>query len=95
MGFELGFTINPRGPLMYNWVPLADSEDPARPSYLADGPMGDPLLVLPRYWDTDALYHLDTVRQISKDAIAYAEQGKEAEIGYYNIVCQAAHGSIP
>ena len=24
-GYQLGFTINPRGPIMYNWVPLADA----------------------------------------------------------------------
>ncbi|HUG34031.1 MAG TPA: hypothetical protein VMJ90_04630, partial [Anaerolineales bacterium] len=23
-GYRLGFTINPRGPVMYNWIPLAD-----------------------------------------------------------------------
>ena len=34
-GYRLGFTINPRGPVMYNWVPLADQADPARPAYLA------------------------------------------------------------
>ncbi len=95
VGYELGFTINPRGPLMYNWIPLADADDPARPSFLADGSMGDPLLVLPRYWDSDALYHLDTVRQIGKEAAAAAEAGRGAEMDYYNLVCLPSYGPIP
>ena len=49
-GYRIGFTINPRGPIMYNWVPLADQTDPARPIYLAEGYVNDPRMVLPRYW---------------------------------------------
>ena len=93
-GYKLGFTINPRGPLMYNWIPLAQEVDPARPSYLPDGPIGDPLMTLPRYWDTDARIHLDTVRQISNEAAAYAEQNKATELEYYDIVCAPDYGPI-
>ena len=39
---------------MFNWIPLADATDPNRPSYIEEGTMNDPLMVLPRYWDTDA-----------------------------------------
>ncbi|MGE5776044.1 MAG: polysaccharide deacetylase family protein, partial [Chloroflexota bacterium] len=81
-GYKLGFTINPRGPVMYNWVPLADAVDPGRPAYLADGPIGDPLMTLPRYWDTDVRGHLDVVRNIGSDAAAYAEQNKATELEY-------------
>jgi hypothetical protein len=45
-GYRLGFTINPRGPIMYNWVPLADQQDPARPVYLPEGYVDDPRMVL-------------------------------------------------
>ncbi len=45
LGYEVSFTVNPRGPVMYNWIPLADEADPGRPSYLPDGPQ-DPLFVI-------------------------------------------------
>jgi hypothetical protein len=94
-GYQLGFTINPRGPLMFNWVPLADAPDPNRPAYLAEGPAADPLMTLPRYWDKDARAHLDTVRRIGNEAAAYAEQHRAAEIEYYNIVCAPTYGPLP
>ena len=86
-GYQLGFTINPRGPIMFNWVPQIDAPDPNRPSYLAEGPAADPLMTLPRYWDTDMRSHLDDVRNIADAAIAYAQQNKTTELAYYNIVC--------
>ena len=94
-GYRLGFTVNPRGPVMYNWVPLADEADPGRPSYTPEGPIGDPLLVLPRYWDTDARQHIDTVRQIGKEAAAYAAEHRQAEVDYYDIICTSITGEIP
>ena len=93
-GYRLGFTVNPRGPLMFNWVPLSDAPDPGRPSFYAEGPIQDPLLVLPRYWDTDANLHIDTVRQISKEAEAYAQQNKPTELEYYDIICKSMTGEI-
>jgi peptidoglycan/xylan/chitin deacetylase (PgdA/CDA1 family) len=93
-GYRLGFTVNPRGPLMFNWIPLDDAADPGRPSFFAEGPMGDPLMVLPRYWDTDASYHIDSVRQISKEAEAYAQQNKQTELDYYDIICKPLTGEI-
>jgi hypothetical protein len=94
-GYKLGFTINPRGPIMYNWVPQADQIDPGRPAYLAEGPAGDPLMTLPRYWDTDVRAHLDEVRNIGKEAAAYAEQNKATELEYYDIMCAPKLGPIP
>ena len=93
-GFKLGFTINPRGPIMFNWVPLTDDPDPMRPSFISEGSANDPLLTLPRYWDTDAREHLDAVRKISKDAAAYAEANKATELEYYDIVCAPKYGAI-
>jgi hypothetical protein len=95
LGYRLGFTVNPRGPLMYNWVPLADELDPRRPSWLPEGGMGDPLLVLPRYWDTDAITHMDEVIDMAQQAAAYALQNRDVELEYYDIVCAPAKGPIP
>lgn len=94
-GFRLGFTINPRGPVMYNWIPLADQVDPARPAYLPEGYVNDPRMVLPRYWPYQVQANLDTVRNIGKEAAAYAEQNKAAELEYYDIMCAPAYGAIP
>jgi hypothetical protein len=92
-GYRLGFTVNPRGPVMFNWVPLADQ---ASNTYeIAEGPVNDPLMVLPRYWDTDARAHLDTVAQIGEAAAAYGEQNKTTELEYYDILCAPQYGAIP
>ncbi len=95
VGYHLGFTVNPRGPVMFNWVPLADQPDPRRPSYLPEGPVNDPLMVLPRYWDVDARAHIDTVMQIGEQAATYAQQNKATELEYYDIVCSPTYGPMP
>lgn len=95
LGYKLGFTVNPRGPLMFNWIPLAAESDPRRPSFIPEGPIGDPLMTLPRYWSTDARQHLATVRQIGESAAAYAGSVKATELEYYNIVCAPTYGALP
>jgi hypothetical protein len=52
-------------------------------------------MVLPRYWDTDARAHLDTVAQIGEAAAAYAQQNKATELEYYDIMCAPQYGAIP
>ena len=94
-GYQLGFTVNPRGPLMFNWIPQAGEYDAARPSYIPEGQVNNPLLTLPRYWSEDASYHMDTVRTIGKEARAYAEQTRATELEYYDIVCKPITGDIP
>lgn len=94
-GLRLGFTINPRGPIMYNWVPLADQPDPARPAFLPEGQVNDPRMVLPRYWPYQVQSNLDTVRTIGNDAAAYAEQNKTVELEYYDVMCAPTRGQIP
>ncbi len=93
LGYQVGFTVNPRGPVMYNWVPLDDESDPARPSYLQDGTY-DPLFVLPRYWDTDVSQHIDTVRQIGKSAHDELFANRAIELEYYDIVCKPTLGDL-
>ena len=95
LGYRLGFTTSPRGPLMYNWIPLSDINDPRRPSWPPEGPMNDPLLLLPRYWNKDTIEHLDEVLQISQEAAAYAEANRATELEYYDIVCAPTYGQIP
>ncbi len=57
-GYRLGFTVNPRGPIMYNWVPLADQADPGNAVSIPEGPVNDPRMVLPRYWPSQVLENL-------------------------------------
>lgn len=94
-GFRLGFTTHPRGPIMFNWIPLADADDPGRPAYVSEGYVNDPRMVLPRYWPSQVLANLDTVRIISNEAAAYAEQSRAVEMEYYDIVCAPTLGPIP
>ncbi len=93
--YQLGFTVNPRGPVLFNWVPQAEQSDPMRPSYIPEVPAGDPLLTLPRYWSPDARNHIDTVRRIGAEAAVYAESVRAAEIEYYDIACAPAYGPMP
>jgi hypothetical protein len=93
-GYRLGFTTNPRGPVMFNWVPLADTGDPNRNTWIPEGPVNDPLMVLPRYWDTDAALHIKDVIQIGQEAASYAWVNKPAEMKYYVSVCSPVYGSI-
>ncbi len=76
-GYRLGFTATPRGPLMFNWIPLGADEQAAN----------DPLMVLPRYWSTNAASEMDQAVKISEDAKAFAEQNKNLELGYYRQYC--------
>lgn len=94
-GYRMGFTVNPRGPVMYNWVPLADQADPGRPAFLPEGYVNDPRMVLPRYWPYQVQANLDTVRIIGQDAAAYAEQNKSTELEYFDIMCAPTLGPIP
>lgn len=93
-GYKLAFTINPRGPLMFNWIPLADQGDDMRPSYIPEGQIGNPLFTLPRYWDTDIRDHLDDIRNIGDEAEKFALANKDTELLYYDIACAAEFGAL-
>jgi hypothetical protein len=95
LGYRLGFTSNARGPVMFNWVPLAEQKDNMRPSYAPEGPVDDPLMTLPRYTPFQVQGALDTVRVIGKESAAYAGQNKASELAYYDSVCAPTYGSIP
>lgn len=95
LGYKLGFTVNPRGPVMYNWVPQADTVNQSNPMAIPETPAGNPLMTLPRYWSANARRNIDTARVIGEDAAQYAEQNKAIELEYYDIVCAPAYGPIP
>jgi hypothetical protein len=95
LGYRLGFTFNPRGPLMYNWIPLSSVDDKFRPSYRPEAQLGDPLMTLPRYWPQQVHNALDAVRITGQDAAAYAERNKQTELEYYDIACAAEYGPMP
>ncbi len=95
LDYQLGFTMNARGPVMFNWVPLASEFDPARPTYLPEAAIGDPLMTLPRFSPAEALAALDSVRMIGRQAHDFAAQNREAELEYYRLMCEAEYGKIP
>ena len=95
VGYRVGFTVNPRGPIMFNWIPLADEADPGHPFAIPEGPANDPRLTLPRYWPGQVVGQLDTIRVMGNDAAAYAEQNKSTELEYYDIVCAPTYGAMP
>jgi len=93
--YQLGFTSNLRGPVMYNWIPLGNEIDPERPDYIPEGPINDPLMTIPRYSANEALKYIDQVRIIGGEATMYAEQNKAVEHQYYEIVCSEEYGPMP
>jgi len=94
-GYQIGFTINPRGPVMFNWIPQSDAKDPRYPAFIPEGPAGDPLMTLPRYWPQNAAQKMDELLDISRQAAAYAAQNKDTELTYYDIKCADMLGPIP
>jgi hypothetical protein len=95
LGYKLGFTVNPRGPVMYNWIPQADTFNASNPLAIPETPAGNPLMTIPRYMDIYARENIDNVRVIGQEAKAYAEQNKTIELEYYDIVCAQTYGAIP
>ena len=93
--YKLGFTGNARGPIMYNWVPLANNIDPERPGFIPEAQINDPLMTLPTYSPNEALLAIDIVRAIGKTASDYAYAGENAERSYYEAVCEAGFGPLP
>lgn len=94
LGYKVGFTTNPRGPLMYNWIPNAQEKDANRPALIPEGDVANPLMVLPRFWDADASRYIDMVRRIGQDAALAAQETHAVEMEYYQIVCQEEYGAL-
>lgn len=95
LNFKMGFTQNPRGPIMYNWIPLADRSDPERPTLIAEGKIHDPMMTLPTYSPQEAFLNIDAARSIGKAAAQYAKENEGAERDYYKTVCAEEFGELP
>ena len=76
-GYQIGFTAYPRGPLLFNWIPLGVDEQKAN----------DPVMVLPRYWDTTAISALDEALQIQQAAQSFFTRQRLVELSYYRQYC--------
>ncbi len=76
-GFKLGFIERSYGPLQFNWIPLSERER----AY------NDPLMLLPRYWDTAAFVNLEQAAEIGDAAQEFAKENYDAEAGWYRQNC--------
>ena len=80
--YQIGFTAYPRGPLLFNWIPLGADEKKA----------GNPLMVLPRFWSTTAIAALNEALQISQSAQAFYQEQKAENMAYYSRFCSGYPG---
>ncbi len=76
-GFQLGFTERSHGPLQFNWIPLTDHEIP----------YNDPIMLMPRFWDTAAVLNLKQTAQIGDAAQAFAKDHYADEADWYQQNC--------
>jgi peptidoglycan/xylan/chitin deacetylase (PgdA/CDA1 family) len=79
-GFELGFTVHSRGPVMFNWIPQGEQEME----------LGDPLMTLPRFWDSAALLNLGQTAEIGDTAREFARANYQAEAAWFAANCGGA-----
>lgn len=76
-GFELGFTVQSRGPLMFNWIPQGEQELE----------YSDPLLLLPRFWSSAATLNLEQTAATGDAAQAFAQANYAAEAAWFAQNC--------
>jgi len=76
-GFQIGMIERSYGPLQFNWVPLSERERA----------FNDPLMLLPRFWDTAALLNLEQTAEIGDAAHEFARQNYAAEAAWYSQNC--------
>jgi peptidoglycan/xylan/chitin deacetylase (PgdA/CDA1 family) len=81
-GYQIGFTVYSRGPLMYNRIPLGAPEQAVE----------DPLMVLPRAWSSAADVALNQALRVSEAAEAQAEEVRRQEQLYLSLYCSADAG---
>jgi peptidoglycan/xylan/chitin deacetylase (PgdA/CDA1 family) len=81
-GFNVGFTVYSRGPLMFNWIPQGDEERE----------MSQVLMVLPRYWSKDADIALEQALAIGEAARLEAQTLRTEEQHYLDVYCQSTQG---
>jgi hypothetical protein len=76
-GFELGFIERSYGPLQFNWIPLSERERA----------FNDPLMLLPRFWDTAAVLNLEQTAEIGDAAQEFAKENYTAEAAWFSQNC--------
>jgi len=76
-GYQLGFTIRNRGPVLFNWIPQGDEEKA----------VAHPLLLLPRIWSRDMIEGLDKAVQVSQEAMVYAQAHRAEELAWLDTYC--------
>ncbi len=76
-GYQVGFTSNAKGPLMFGWVPLGADEIK----------VGDPLMVLPRDWAPTWDAALRRAMAIADEARQFAQTSYPAEAAWYREAC--------
>ena len=84
VGYQLGFTIHSRGPIQFNWVPQGEQEIS----------LGDPLMTLPRFWSSAAIFNLDQAVKISEIAIEFSIQNYPLEAAWYSDNCAGELASL-
>ncbi len=85
-GYRIGFTAFSRGPFMYNWIPLGEPERE----------VGDPLMVLPRFWAKPGLEeHLEMAAEVGEAAAALASESYSREAAYYGAHCEGVLPAAP
>jgi hypothetical protein len=85
-GYQLGFTVYARGPILFNWIPQGTQELAA----------GNPLMVLPRYWSTTAIAGLEEAVQVSQAAQAFYARQRTEDQAYFTQYCQGmANLTVP
>jgi len=84
-GYKLGFTIDSSTPLLFNWIPLGESERV----------INDPLMVLPRAWSYEAPFKLYQATQIADQARLYAAQNYAQEAAWYKSTCGGELPPLP
>ena len=77
-GYQLGFTVYSRGPLLFNWIPLGEEERL----------VNDPLMLLPRAWSNSVNFNLDEAVRVSQQAADFAKYNYAAEAAWLDQYCQ-------
>lgn len=77
-GFELGFTVFSRGPLQFNWIPQGH-----------EVAFEDPLMLLPRFWSSAAVFNLEQAAAIGDAAQDFARENYEEEAAWFRQNCGA------
>ncbi|MQC26027.1 MAG: hypothetical protein DWG76_01065 [Chloroflexi bacterium] len=76
-GFQLGFTVQSRGPILFNWIPQGEKERAIEA----------PLMLLPRFWSSAATLNLTQTVETSEAAIAFAKENYASEAAWYLANC--------